>query len=401
MKKWKYLPIFLLAGVMCLATACGDKKPENPGGGNEPPAPDETYEQKTVAGMDPAFDESQGYYNESPSVFEEGGVRYLYYTRNTKKNDSSTDSIAVRKGTYTASGWVWGEPKTVLKTSESGWDGKAVFGADVVKGSFTYQSKNYSYLMAYSGSAQGKNRMHAQIGLAVSERPDGEFIRVGTNPVISFNVTDYDETGLGIAPYRGVVEPSLVSFDKAGKVLLFYTSYEKYNTSYVASLDASDLDHVAVYGRKALPTSGLLDVGATNPQLYCADYVYDAESKELLVVRNVSTVVTTEPKVSSAVQLLRASDTILSENNAGWVPEAETKVWWTKGAEIDDMNTAAEGEFFGYSRIFNACIASDPYGYLLEYGSYDVYFTTQAEYDVNNPNVYLFSQMIHELTVRG
>ena len=407
MKKFtKFFSVFFsVCMLMTGFAACkGGDTPSTPGTGT-PPVVD-GYEDKKFAGIDPVFKESQGYYNESPSVFEtESGERYLYYTRNTVKNDDTTDSIAVRKGVYTASGWKYGEAKTVLTPSESGWDSKSVFGADVIKGEFAYGGKTYSYLMAYSGS-NVKNRGNAQIGLAVAETPDGEWVKVGAKPVVTFSAGNYDP--MGILTYRGAIEPSLVSFDKAGKVYLFYTYYEYLNGSYVLEIDASNLDEIVLGGRKLVPVSGLKDQGASNTQLYSGDFVYDAEGDTLIAVRNIATTVTVLPKVSEGIQIVTASADVLSMIVQDWIPEGERTNWWSQLGEegkIEAEDTAIEDDvnkMFGYERIFGGCIVSDSYGHLLTYGELDVFFTTQGVYGDTffaNEDGYKYSQMLHCLTV--
>ena len=405
MKNFKRI-LSLLLGVCAFAfvfSSCGGQgstPPDNPPAG-------EAYEDKKFVGIDPVFKESQGYYNESPSAFEtESGDRYLYYTRNSVKNDDTTDSIAVRKGVYTASGWKYGEAKTVLTTSASGWDSKAVFGADVIKGTFAYGGKDYSYLMAYSGSSE-KNRANAQIGLAVAETPDGEWVKVGTSPVVRFNAGNYDP--MGILSYRGAIEPSLVSFDQGGKVYLFYTYYEYLNGSYVLEIDASNLDSIAIGGRKLVPVSGLKDQGASNTQLYSGDFVYDAEADSLIAVRNIATTVTVLPKVSEGIQIVTASADLLDTIYQDWVPGADRTSWWSQisaDGKIEAEDTAVEDDvnkIFGYERIFGGCIVSDAYGHLLTYGELDVFFASQGVYGdpfFKTEDGYKYSQMIHCLTVR-
>lgn len=401
----------ILSAMLCLsllfASSCGDGGKTNgtdSSGGVSSEA--ETYEQKKLSGIDPVFSESQGYYNESPSVFEaSSGERYLYYTRNTVKNDDATDSIAVRKATYTAEGWTYGDAKTLLTPSENGWDSKSVFGADVVKGNFSYRGTEYSYLMAYSGSDE-KNRANAEIGLAVSETPDGEWVRVGSSPVVAFDAGHYDS--LGILSYRGAIEPSLVSFDKGGKVYLFYTYYEYLNGSYVLEMDARNLDSLVLGGRKLVPVSGLKDMGASNTQLYSGDFVLDEEDNSLIAVRNVATTVTVQPKVSQALQIVRAKADVLDAIEQEWVPADQKTVWWSQigaNGRIDGDSTAVENDadkMFGYERIFGGAIVSDEYGHLLIYGELDVYFTTQGVYgdgSFSSENDYKYSQMIHMITV--
>ena len=131
----------LFAGLLALTmTACADggKTP----GGDTPGGGEETFENKVFDGIGAVFDESLGYYNEHPSAIQDGTTRWLFYTRNTVKYDNTTDSIAVRKGTYSGGEWTYGDPVTCITPSESGWDSASVFNADVVKGAFSYGGEN-------------------------------------------------------------------------------------------------------------------------------------------------------------------------------------------------------------------------------------------------------------------
>ena len=94
----KKLMCVLLVGLVALSLAACTDNPNDPGDGPENPT--ETFEEKIYDGIGAVFDESMGYYNEHPSAFQEGTTRWLFYTRNTVKYDDTTDSIAVRKGTY-------------------------------------------------------------------------------------------------------------------------------------------------------------------------------------------------------------------------------------------------------------------------------------------------------------
>lgn len=384
------VPVFLIP-----LAACGVTQPEEPG---------ETFESKCFDGIGAVFDESMGYYNEHPSVLQEGAKRWLYYTRNTVKYDDRTDSIAVREGTLSGGTWKYGEAKTCITVSATGWDSGNVFGADVVKGSFTYGGEAYSYLMAYSGTDR-TDRKDAEIGLAVSKSPDGDWIKVGTAPLLPFDSTEWDNVGL--TTYPGNIEASLVSYDKAGKVYLFYEESELFKSNYVCELDCSDLDRIVKGGRKVIETTGVSDLGTSNPLLYGADFVYDEEGKEFYSVREVRTTATANPVVADGVQLFRASETVLTEIKQGIAVQPPAD-WWSRiGGDIDSDATADltdPNRIFGYQRIFSPCIVSDEYGRLPEYGSLDVLFTTQTcEGDERLPSdradAYRFSQMIHALTV--
>ena len=79
MKKTIALALSVLAFFGC-AAGCKKKVSEENNNGKQ-----ETYEDKLYDGIDPVFKESMGYYNENPSVIQEGATRYLYYTRNEQK----------------------------------------------------------------------------------------------------------------------------------------------------------------------------------------------------------------------------------------------------------------------------------------------------------------------------
>ena len=389
----------LMVGLCSLSLAAcnGNPSEEKPGG-------DETFEEKVYDGIDAVFDESLGYYNEQPSAIQEGTTRWLFYTRNTVKYDDTTDSIAVRKGTYSGGEWTYGEPVTCITPSEDSWDSARVFNADVVKGTFAYGGEDYSYLMAYSGSDRA-DRADADIGFAVAKEADGEWVKVGTQPFIRFNSSEWDSVGLTY--YPGAIEPSLVSFDKGGKVYLFYEESEVFKTNYVYELDCSDLDHILKVGRKVIERSGISDLGTSNPLLYGADYVYDPESDYLFAAREGRTTATSEPKVADEVQALRSSMDIIDNIDQG-ILQGEARVWWEAiGDKIDGDTTADLSDpdrIFGYTRIFSPTIVSDPYGYLLEYGTFEVLFTTQANdgderLPADHADAYKYSQMIHSMTI--
>ena len=103
---------------------------------------DTSFEQKPVTGIPAMFEDSLGFYNEHASVFEENGERYVYYTKNINKYNDSTECIFVRKGIQENGKWSFGNESVALNTSESGWDSTKVFQADVIKGSFLFNSEN-------------------------------------------------------------------------------------------------------------------------------------------------------------------------------------------------------------------------------------------------------------------
>lgn len=402
MKKTIALALSVIALFGCAAGAGCKKK----GSEEENKGKQETYEDKLYDGIDPVFKESMGYYNENPSVMQEGATRYLYYTRNEEKYNASTDSVAVRVGKYSGGKWNYSEAKKCVGVgAEGAWDSAHVFGADVVKGDFSYGGKRYSYLMAYSGSKEA-DKSEAQIGLAVAETPDGAWTKVGDKPLITFKSSDWDT--MGLATYPGCIEPSLIRYgETGGKVYLFYEESENFKSNYVYELDLGDLDHIVKGGKKVLETTGVTDLGTSNPLLYGGDLVLDTESGELFAAREVRTMATSAPKVADGVQAYRAPVSVLDHIYQG-VKTGEPTVWWQRvGGEINADTTAVledEKKINGYMRIFSPCIVSDAYGRLPEYGKLEILFTSQAcdgdeRLSADIENAYAFTQMIHTYTI--
>lgn len=90
------------------------------------------------------------------------------------------------------------------------------------------------------------------------------------------------------------------------------------------------------------------------------------------------------------------------------IAQGEPRVWWSEvGDTIDGDATVDPNDpyrVFGYTRIFSPTIVSSEYGYLLEYGSLEVLFTTQTNdgderLPADRADAYRYSQMIHSLTI--
>lgn len=167
----------------------------------------------------------------------------------------------------------------------------------------------------------------------MAKTPDGEWVKVGTQPLVTFNSSEWDTVGLSW--YPGAIEPSLVSFDEGGKVYLFYEESEVFKSNYAWELDLSDLNNIVKGGRKVIERTGVSDLGTSNPLLYGGDFVYDPDSDYLFAARESRTTATANPIVADEVQVLRSSMDILDEIVQGPTQE-EPRVWWEEiGDSID------------------------------------------------------------------
>ena len=403
MKRIILLVLFLLTLTSCTLTNTTTKAPDKT---TTAQGGDKTeLKEKPITGIDPLWNEPLGYYNISPSAMKVSDTEmYVYYTRNEEIFNDKTDTIAVRKGTLKDDGtYEFSDYKTILKSTgnKDDWDGIYVFAPDVIKGKFTYNGESYNYLMAYCGSITS-GRMNAQIGFAVAKNPMDEFIRVGSEPVITYSAYDYSPSGL--QRFKGVQEPSLVSYDKKGKVQMLYSHYGKYNHSYVVEMDCSDLSNIKMGGRMLPDTTGLQD-GTTNTHLYSSDWCYDQVNDEYIVCRNFSSPTQGQPAVAEAVQIVYAKSNVLTS-----IDYTREKVFWNlineKFYKIGAIKTSNdyspdEMRWSGYYRVYNGCTIADQYGWVQNPEKVEILFTSSAlstsKYLTGEE--YKFSQMIHYYSV--
>lgn len=370
----------MIAGVLSVCfiafTGCGDSS-----GCSKSDIPEKEFVSKPVVGTPILFDEGMSYYNASPSVVQESETtRYIFYTVN-KTADKDDTVIAVRKADMVDGAWNYGEKKIILSGSESGWDSTFIANPAVVKGAFALNGENYSWLMAYQGT-NTNTQGNYNIGLAVAKEPLGEWVKVGTSPVI-----EYDEEGFGDA--YGVGEASLVSYDKEGKVYLFHSMGDMLTTGiYVCELDAADLSNIKGATRQnAVTNFGLVDPGAAVPTFADTDFKLDSESGMLYAVRNYYPVAATAPNLPIAVQLISMPLADLYKANSEWTVIEE---------QINDLDlSTAEND--GWERVYSACIVGDEYGRVDNATSLELNLTVTS-YDKETFE-YLYYQAITSCTV--
>lgn len=393
MKYIKYANLIILI-MLSILTGCSKKSEE---------INKTTYEEKLVTGLAPLFDESLGYYNENPAVIRVSeNLQYVYYTRNEIKYDNKSDSIAVRRADKANGKWVYSDYKTILKPSDGSWDSFSVSSPDVIKGIFNYQGETYNYLMAYIGTGI-IGRMNGQIGFAVSKSPDGDFIKVGSKPIINFNKAD--ESIAGIKNFKGLQEPSLVSYDKKGKIQLFYSFYGQFHGTYSIEIDALNLDKINKGGRMLVETAGLVDV-LNGPQLYNSDWALDPYTYSYVIVRNYGSLIKEFPEKSEGIQVLRAPVEVINQID---IAQKSDTVWQFYNRNYQNISGIMTSDDYsddptrwnGYQRVYNASIVSDEYGWLISPNDVEVLFTSSATSGTLGleENQYLFSQMIHSFNL--
>lgn len=308
------------------------------------------------------------FYNYCPSIMEESdGTRHIYYCTNRDAGDV-TDYVGYRKGTLQNDGsYSWSSETIVLSPTDGMWDERHTCDPSVIKGSFTYLSHNYSYLMAYLGCITSDNSNN-EVGLAVSDNPIGPWTKVDSlNPFEHFTGTS------GYTGWEwGYGQPSLISIDKAGKVLFTFTAGEKSGTHiYVEKWDLSNLDSPSqLASRKQVGFTGLTNVnGNADSTLNNVDFAYDDASGRMYGIRDNHPNATSYPEVATASQLFyvepHSSDKSIGGNLFKYANFKIVK-------NLDQSVT-------GLARNHNCGLVRDEYGHLNNPSSIEVVITDGIE----------------------
>lgn len=379
---------FAVCAALIVATAAGCNCNGTPAGPSKEP-----FVAKPSFGINAVFDESLGYFNENPCVVEEDGKRYLFYTRNSVKDDALSTTIAVRVGEKVEGKYVYGDFTTVLEKGE-GWNGGQIYQASVVKADVTYKGTPYAYMMAYAATANREDRYDAQIGLAFSDSLTGGWVRADA-PYITHSRDWFDSTTRTF----GAVEPSFVNIgENADKVLLFYTYHSAIGVHHAKFVEMDltvDLENASTAGYLGLLVSNVgVEDTATTSILTRADYAYDAATGKLWAVRDVWTQANDyKPYETTSVQALNANmDDVLYKTH-------DVAGWERFGVDIGKTRTAdIQAGKNGYNRIYSACLIKDVRGRAqVTDGNLEVLFTTTAT-EVDHEN-YAFTSQIHTYTL--
>ena len=223
----------------------------------------------------------ESFYNYCPSAFIEGNdTMHVYYCGNLV-NGNVTDYIMYREGKLNSDGtWSFGPKQIALEHGKNGaWDARHACDPSVIKGEFSYQGVVYHYLMAYLGCYTSNGNCN-EVGLAVSNQPAGPWVKVDDQSKAFRSYYDSTDFGVDGANYWGYGQPSLLSVDGRGRVVLFYTKGIKNGTFTVAEeWDLANLDQPQMLREAKLNDSG--SIGIFNN----ADFAYDAINNAIYVIK--------------------------------------------------------------------------------------------------------------------
>ena len=311
-------------------------------------------------------DINENFYNYCPTVIMEGSnIMHVWYCGN-KNSGNVTDYIMYRKGILHSDGkWVFSSKQIALEHGEAGtWDSRHACDPSVIKGIFNYNGEEYHYLMAYLG-CKTSNVTCNEVGIALAKDASGPWVKVGDGATAFRSYYDSTEFGSDGANYWGYGQPSLVSVDKAGRVLLFYTKGIKLGTyTYVEEWNFSDLNNPVLIREAKLADGGA--IGTVNN----ADFAYDPIEKAIYCLKE--------------------------DHENGWYPDDGGVNWISGSNSLFYFNGLSSDEHYsdalfrsyswakvatigpsqtGYSRNHNCGIITNEYGWIINYQLLPVAYT--------------------------
>ena len=261
------------------------------------------------------------YYRYAPAAIEENGVRTWFWCGNWASG-VVTDHIVMRVDTWNGSGWTAGTEKVAMAPGPPGaWDDRHVCDPDVIAGEFRYTAPGevaptiYRYALFYLGAndeaaSGGVN----QVGWALAEGLEGPWVRVSTDaPLVTATA------------WWGAGQPSAISLDGKGEVLLFYTRGDEQGTRTVVRRGSLFDAHAPVLEAEVeVPVAGLerLD-GSPDLDNHGGAVVYDAARDLLWLVRSAHPFPGTCPDfISEALQVASIPAPAIWTGSGRWTVHA-------------------------------------------------------------------------------
>ena len=370
----------VLAGGVCQMNACGlDETAEIPEG----------YVAETAEGL--MFDDAAGArtYNYCPCVIVEGDTAHVWYCSSVEEGIGGDDHIAYRSGKRADGVWYWSPKKIVLGAEEGTYYSGNICDPDVVKGEFHMQGETYSYLMAVLGCTTKDNSSN-MFGFKAAKSPEGPWIDV---PSVSplYNFYDYYPGYV----YNGANEfiwgwgqCSLVSVDKKGKVLLFYTGRSA-TSQKLECWDFSDLDHPKGLYETEVRNQGVFDLNGAQDSICNAQFMYDEAASRFYMICDVHPFRTDRWPTN----LPEASRVYYFDDFSGGEPGEAFLGKNLQWRELFTLNEAATG----FPHNHNCCFFRDPYGRKPEGKELEIAYT---KCDTGEDWTVLFGYRIYRYTYR-
>lgn len=316
----------------------------------------------------------ENFYNYAPAILMEGNDTMHVWFCGNGVSGNVTDYIVYRKGKLQGDGtWVFTDRELVLSSTQGTWDSRHVCDPTVIKGTFKYKGIDYGYLMSYLGCVTNDSSRN-EVGIALAQSIEGPWVKVDEiNPIANYYTSDeyVDDRWTW-----GYGQPSLVSVDESGKVILFYTKGVVSGTYQYAELwDLSNLDNPVKLDETQITNAGVVNASGGADVINNADFAYDPFSKRLYIIKE--------------------DFPYATGGGTDWLTGANTVMYLNLNPEeAFPMQTLFSGEPLrwqvvksigtnetGHARVHNAGIVRNEYGWLMNPHQIPILYTKS---DVSN-----------------
>jgi len=297
---------------------------------------------------------SAAQYSYCPSVMDNGdGTCHIWFCGNPTKYKfvDNVFHLSARDGAS------YVDAKSVLQPTPGTWDSFHCCDPSVIKGEFKMGGKTYTYAMFYLGIDTG-DCLGNEVGVAFSNDPN-------STSWVKYPAALIDFPGEEHSKFWGVGQPSAISLDRKGKVLLTYTrGYSKGTGILFCEIDMSDMSDIKFGDVKAVPSAQGVSC------MRNADFAVDEQNNKILAVIEGPSSQTYPTFISSTVSVHYADYDAFLKGTCQW------KSYGTIGSGLS-----------GFPRNHNAALRRDAYGYISNYKDFMVYFTvSKASPDVSGSN---------------
>lgn len=340
---------------LCIVCSCSSK------GTEEDPIVDPPEETPTWSITKPEFVfgfNGESKYSYCPSALEQkDGTIHLFFCGNPE-NLIMVDNIFHIKinpdGSQTA-------PKSVLQPGISGsWDDHHTCDPSVIEGSFTWNNTTYKYALFYLSNMYGV--YYNEIGVAFSNDLNADsWVKYPKQIVKKTWSTEGDQEIGGSGKSWGVGQPSVVSLDGKGKLLLTYTIGDIGGTRIAWSeADFSNMDNYTITTPQTIVQTGLKAIDNQSRDYTCnSEFAINKDADKIVMIRPVQPMPDTYPNYLNSlleIDYMNLSDFM---NQRGY---------WMPIYRVTPDDT-------GYPRNHNATLLRDNFGSLENWKEPAFYFT--------------------------
>ncbi|WP_157209215.1 glycoside hydrolase family protein [Mariniflexile maritimum] len=300
----------------------------------------------------------QNRYSYAPSSLEqEDGSVHMFFCGNPQ-NDVMVDNIFHVKinpdGSKT-------KAKSVVQPgiSES-WDDHHICDPSVIEGSYLWNNTSFKYVMFYLTNAYGV--YYNEIGVAFSNDLEADsWIKYPDQIVRKTWDHDGDQLIAGGWKSWGVGQPSVVSLDGKGKLLLTYTVGDIGGTRIVWSeVDFSNMEDYTISPPSTIVQTGLMAIdNKSRDYTSNSEFAINIEEDKILMIRPV------QPMPDDYPSYLNSSLEIDFMNLSDFINNSSS---WTPIYRISPDDT-------GFPRNHNATLLRDNFGYIKNWEKPTFYYT--------------------------